>query len=576
MLTASGGPFRGRTPRRARATSPPSEALAHPTWDMGPVVTINSATLVNKGLEVIEAHLLFDMPVRPHRRRGAPAVGRPLDGRVRRRLDAGPGEPAGHAAADRARRSAGPTGCPAPRRPCDWTTARTWELRAARRRGLPGRTAGARRPGERGGTAPGRLQRGERGVRRGASAPAGCRSSASSTPSSGCSTRHPRSTEPGHRRSTVLDRGGAGRATRARSSRARRQALIEGVLHELRARHRRLRRRHPRLASCLHEAGHLLTAKRFGMKVTAVLRRLRPDALVVPARRDRVRRQGDPGRRLRQDRRDDPAARTSHPADETAAFWRYPLWQRTVVLVAGSATHFVLAIVIFYFAAFATGLPNPARVVRADRRRSRSSARSPTAWCRTATLDQGRPARTAGPATRPPRPRPPACSTATGSSSVDGTPVHDVRRRRRAPSARARRDRSSVTYVRDGVATTATVDLVPRSGPPLDRPRGAGSRRPSRPWASRSRQTAAILHYGPVGGRRSPRRPSPARSSSATFTALVTRSRRRSRSWSTRISGSTRDPARPDQRRRRQPDRRRGRSEHRALPIDASCCSSPG
>ena len=43
-------------------TSRPSDALAHPTWDMGPVVTINSATLVNKGLEVIEAHLLFDIP----------------------------------------------------------------------------------------------------------------------------------------------------------------------------------------------------------------------------------------------------------------------------------------------------------------------------------------------------------------------------------------------------------------------------------------------------------------------------------------------------------------------------------
>ena len=49
-------------PRASSPTSPSSEALAHPTWDMGPVVTINSATLVNKGLEVIEAHLLFGIP----------------------------------------------------------------------------------------------------------------------------------------------------------------------------------------------------------------------------------------------------------------------------------------------------------------------------------------------------------------------------------------------------------------------------------------------------------------------------------------------------------------------------------
>ena len=58
VLTASGGPFRGRTRAELEHVTV-DEALAHPTWDMGPVVTINSATLVNKGLEVIEAHLLF-------------------------------------------------------------------------------------------------------------------------------------------------------------------------------------------------------------------------------------------------------------------------------------------------------------------------------------------------------------------------------------------------------------------------------------------------------------------------------------------------------------------------------------
>jgi 1-deoxy-D-xylulose-5-phosphate reductoisomerase len=61
VLTASGGPFRGR--RRDELTSvTPAQAMAHPTWDMGPVITINSATLVNKGLELIEAHLLFGVP----------------------------------------------------------------------------------------------------------------------------------------------------------------------------------------------------------------------------------------------------------------------------------------------------------------------------------------------------------------------------------------------------------------------------------------------------------------------------------------------------------------------------------
>jgi 1-deoxy-D-xylulose-5-phosphate reductoisomerase len=61
VVTASGGPFRGRSREQLRDVTP-AEALAHPNYAMGRVVTTNSATLVNKGLEVIEAHLLFDIP----------------------------------------------------------------------------------------------------------------------------------------------------------------------------------------------------------------------------------------------------------------------------------------------------------------------------------------------------------------------------------------------------------------------------------------------------------------------------------------------------------------------------------
>lgn len=60
VLTASGGPFRGRT-RSELAGVTAAQALNHPTWSMGPVVTVNSSTLINKGLELIEAHLLFDV-----------------------------------------------------------------------------------------------------------------------------------------------------------------------------------------------------------------------------------------------------------------------------------------------------------------------------------------------------------------------------------------------------------------------------------------------------------------------------------------------------------------------------------
>ena len=61
VLTASGGPFRGRT-AKSLATVTRDEALAHPTWKMGPKITVDSSTLMNKGLEVIEAHELFGTP----------------------------------------------------------------------------------------------------------------------------------------------------------------------------------------------------------------------------------------------------------------------------------------------------------------------------------------------------------------------------------------------------------------------------------------------------------------------------------------------------------------------------------
>ena len=63
VLTASGGPFRGRT-RDSLVSVTPEQAIAHPNWSMGPKISVDSATLMNKGLELIEAHHLFDIPGR--------------------------------------------------------------------------------------------------------------------------------------------------------------------------------------------------------------------------------------------------------------------------------------------------------------------------------------------------------------------------------------------------------------------------------------------------------------------------------------------------------------------------------
>ncbi len=95
ILTASGGPFRGRTADQLAEVTP-AEALRHPTWSMGRRITIDSATLINKGLEVIEAHVLFGVDYDRIDVRGPPREHRPRHGRVRRRLGEGAYRGAGH------------------------------------------------------------------------------------------------------------------------------------------------------------------------------------------------------------------------------------------------------------------------------------------------------------------------------------------------------------------------------------------------------------------------------------------------------------------------------------------------
>ncbi len=151
VVTASGGPFRGRS--RAELTDvTPEQALAHPTWDMGRVVTTNSATLVNKGLEVIEAHLLFDIPfdriaVTVHPQSIVHSMVEFTDGStlaqasppdMRLPIALGMGWP------DRV-----PEAAPA----CDWTTASTWEFFPLDEEAFPA-VALARRVGVEGGTYP--------------------------------------------------------------------------------------------------------------------------------------------------------------------------------------------------------------------------------------------------------------------------------------------------------------------------------------------------------------------------------------------------------------------------------------
>ncbi|MCD4524868.1 1-deoxy-D-xylulose-5-phosphate reductoisomerase [Nocardioides sp. cx-173] len=151
VLTASGGPFRGRT-RDELAGVTPAQAMAHPTWAMGPVITINSATLVNKGLEVIEAHLLFGIPfdrieVVVHPTSVVHSMVEFLDGSTL--VQASPPTmlipiSLGLAWPDRVPDAAAPV---------DWSRPETWEFFPLDDEAFPAVSL-ARQAGERGGTAP--------------------------------------------------------------------------------------------------------------------------------------------------------------------------------------------------------------------------------------------------------------------------------------------------------------------------------------------------------------------------------------------------------------------------------------
>jgi 1-deoxy-D-xylulose-5-phosphate reductoisomerase len=151
ILTASGGPFRGWT-REQLASVTPQQALAHPTWSMGPLVTINSATMVNKGLELIEAHLLFDIPldridVVVHPQSVVHSMVQFVDGSTM--VQASPPDMRIPIALGLGWPDRVPQAAP----PCDWTTPVSWDFFPLDQDAFPA-VGLAQRAGAAGGTAP--------------------------------------------------------------------------------------------------------------------------------------------------------------------------------------------------------------------------------------------------------------------------------------------------------------------------------------------------------------------------------------------------------------------------------------
>ncbi len=151
ILTASGGPFLHHS-RAELADVTPRQALAHPTWNMGPVITVNSATLVNKGLELIEAHLLFgvgfeDIEVVVHRQSVVHSMVEFTDGStIAQASPPDMGIPIAVALG-------WPDRVPGAARPVDWTAAHSWTFEPLDTDAFPA-VALARQAGIAGGTAP--------------------------------------------------------------------------------------------------------------------------------------------------------------------------------------------------------------------------------------------------------------------------------------------------------------------------------------------------------------------------------------------------------------------------------------
>jgi membrane-associated protease RseP (regulator of RpoE activity) len=246
---------------------------------------------------------------------------------------------------------------------------------------------------------------------------------------------------------------------------------------------------------CLHEAGHLLTAKRFGMKATQYFAGFGPTLWSFRRGETEYGIKAIPAGGFVKIIGMTPLEEVD-PADDDRAFWRFPLWQRSIVLIAGSFTHFLLAIVVFYLAAVTTGLPNPAALsfeptqarpvigqvtdcvvqkfdlVDGDLRDCQAS--DPVGPAKAAGLRHGDRIVSIG--------GKPVTTYGEVVSTVRATPPGPV----------------DVVYVRDGQRRTTSVDLVSTERPAIGKTTGATSTVSA--IGVQVRYPASVLHHSLLGG----------------------------------------------------------------------------
>ncbi|GGR70650.1 putative protease/peptidase [Micromonospora fulviviridis] len=241
----------------------------------------------------------------------------------------------------------------------------------------------------------------------------------------------------------------------------------------------------------LHEAGHMLTAKAFGMKVTRYFVGFGPTLWSFKRGETEYGVKGIPLGGFCKIVGMTPQDDDVEPGDEKRVMWRYPVWKRTIVMSAGSITHFALALVTLWILAVSAGLPNPEFPNTEDGFKAEPAviALAPCVVVENAAraCQAGDPASPAAKA---------QLQDGDRITSVNGRPVStwgdmlDVVRGTKPGAA-------TVEYVRDGKPGTATVDLAAVQRPPLGDPKGATSA-VSALGVALQPTTPTRVEYGPV------------------------------------------------------------------------------
>ncbi|TYB37592.1 site-2 protease family protein [Micromonospora sp. AP08] len=242
----------------------------------------------------------------------------------------------------------------------------------------------------------------------------------------------------------------------------------------------------------LHEAGHMLTAKAFGMKVTRYFVGFGPTLWSFKRGETEYGVKGIPLGGFCKIVGMTPQDDDVEPGDEKRAMWRYPVWKRTIVMSAGSITHFALALVTLWILAVSAGLPNPKFPNTEDGFKAEPAviALAPCVVVENAAraCQAGDPASPAAKA---------QLQDGDRITSVNGKPVAtwgDMLDVVRATPPGA----ATVEYVRDDRPGTATVDLAAVQRPPLGDPKGATSA-VSALGVALQPSTPTRVQYGPVG-----------------------------------------------------------------------------